>query len=441
MKDLFVHVRLFLVLGGLICLFMTAYLLPGMLPLAYMALAVFFVAVGLDTFLLFQQKKAGLQALRVLPDRFSNGDMNPVHIHIKSYYRFPLLVEVIDEVPHQFQWRDMKKRVRIGAGGEANMSYELRPVTRGEYEFGRLILLARSPIGMIILRNRYELATNIAVYPSYLQMQKYQLLAVSNRLTELGVKPIRRLGHTTEFEQIKEYVRGDDYRTINWKATARSSKLMVNQYMDERSQQIYCLIDKSRTMKMPFEGMSLLDYAINASLVLANIAMYKHDRSGLVTFANGIDHFLPASNQPRHMRNFQELLYRQETDFQESDYERLYAHISRRISHRSLLVLFTNFESQSAMRRQLPFLQRIAKQHLLIVVLFENTELKELLSTQPANTEEIYIKAVGEQFALDKKLIVKELAQYGIQSILTPPQNLTVNTINKYLEIKARALI
>ena len=256
-----------------------------------------------------------------------------------------------------------------------------------------------------------------------------------------GIKKIRRLGNSSEFEQIKDYVRGDDYRTVNWKATARTGKLMVNQFTDEKAQNIYCLLDKSRGMKMPFQGMTLLDYAINASLVLINIAINKSDKGGLVTFADKIHAHLPASNKTTHIRKVMEILYNQESKFLESDFHRLYSFTKRKISHRSLLVLFTNFESLNAMRRQLPYLKMLARNHLLLVVFFENTELRDLLNSSPDNIEEMYIKTIGEGFAFEKRQIVKELETHGIASILTPPEKLTVNSVNKYLEIKARGMI
>ena len=437
MKDLFVHSRLFIALGLITGLYTLAFLVPVLLPLAHVALLGLVVFSIADLVLLFASQGT-VTAGRILPERFSNGDANPVRVWVKNQFRFPLSLQLIDEVPEQFQWRNMSRNLSLAAGSQAEVAYQLRPVKRGEYRFGRLILMTRSPLSLWIRRFRIGSETTVPVYPGFLQMQKFQLLAMSNRLNELGVKPIRRLGHTTEFDQIKDYVRGDDVRTINWQATARSSRLMVNQFMDERSQPVYCLIDKSRNMKMPFEGMSLLDYAINATLIMSNVAIQRQDRAGLLAFAKEIDQFLPASNQGPQLRKIQEALYRQETDFRESDYERLYAFISRTIPHRSLLLLFTNFESVSGMQRQLPFLQRLAKQHLLVVVFFENTELRQLISSQPGTTEEVYIKAIGEQFSLDKKLIVKELKRRGIHSILTPPQHLTINTINKYLAIKAR---
>ena len=244
-----------------------------------------------------------------------------------------------------------------------------------------------------------------------------------------------------EFEQVKEYVQGDDYRTLNWKATARKGHLMVNHFTDEKSQQVYCIVDKGRLMKMPFEGMALLDYAINASLVLANVALLKQDKAGLVTFSEQMGAFLTASKKAVQMQSILEILYNQKSRYLESDYERLYTAIRKKISQRSLIVLFTNFESVTGMRRQLPYLRKIASHHLLVTVFFENTELKTLLEKPAANVEEVYTKTVAEKFSFEKRLIAKELQQYGILTILTPPQDLTVNTINKYLELKSRQSI
>jgi uncharacterized protein (DUF58 family) len=125
----------------------------------------------------------------------------------------------------------------------------------------------------------------VPVYPSFLKLRQYELMAVSNRLTDIGIKKMRRIGHSMEFDQVKNYVAGDDYRTVNWKATARKGDLMVNSFTDEKAQHIYCVIDKSRAMKMPFEGLSLLDYAINASLILSSVALVKQDKAGLITIA------------------------------------------------------------------------------------------------------------------------------------------------------------
>jgi uncharacterized protein (DUF58 family) len=192
---------------------------------------------------------------------------------------------------------------------------------------------------------------------------------------------------------------------------------------------------------MPFEGLSLLDYAINATLVISNVAIKKQDKAGMFTFSRKVENKVLAERRPSQMNKILETLYNINTDFAESDFSRLYVDIKRSISQRSLLLLYTNFETLDALHRQMPYLQATAKNHLLVVIFFENTELHKLTKKEAKNTREIFEKTIAEKFIYEKKLIVNELLKHGIQSILTTPENLTVNTINKYLEIKARGLL
>ena len=395
------------------------------------------IALVFDTILLFATRRA-VNASRTLSDRFSNGDENKVIIEISNNYNFSFTALVIDEIPVQFQQRKWIKKIFIERNKTFLLEYYLKPVYRGEYDFGNINIYVSGPLRIVRRRFTFAASQVVKVYPSYQQMRRYQLLAGNNQLLETGVKRVRKLGHSMEFEQIKEYVRGDDYRTINWKATARKGDLMVNSFTDERSQQIYCVINKGRLMKMPFKEMSLLDYAINATLVLCNVAITKHDKAGLITFAENTDAFITADKSAIQMNLLLEALYKLQTRYLEADYQQLYGVIRNRVSHRSLLVLFTNFESVEGLERELPALKQIARYHLLMVIIFENTELKDLRE-QPAFTiEDIYIKTIAEKYATEKKLIVKELRRNGILAILTTPQNVTVNALNKYLELKAK---
>lgn len=401
---------------------------------------IFVVLVVFDYLIVFFGGQ--LELCRTLPDSFSNGDENKVEIRLSNRYSFKVAVKLIDELPEQFQKRDFLVRVSIIGGGEESVVYSLRPVQRGEYNFQSINAFVKSPLAFVVRRIRAEKPQMVKVLPSYLSLRQFELLAHSNNLAEAGTKKIRKIGASLEFEQIKEYVTGDDIRSINWKATARKGgQLMINNYTDERSQQVYCIIDKGRVMKMPFEGMTLLDYAVNATLILSKVALIKQDRAGLLTFAEEIGHFLPATRNASQMGNILETLYNQETRFLESSYEKLYALIRTRITQRSLIILFTNFESVSGLQRQLPFIRSIARNHLIVVVFFENTELRQLTEAPVDNVEGLYIKTIAEKFAYEKRLIVKELQQHGIFTILTPPKNLTVDTVNKYLELKARQAV
>lgn len=423
--------------GSIIVLcFVMGHFIPILYIVAKLLLLLLIITALLNISLLYS-KNQPLKAGRNMSERLSNGDQNKINIHIKNNFPFEVNLNIVDEIPFQFQIRNFEIKCKIKAQSEAEVHYMLRPVERGEYDFGKLNLFVQHVIGLISRRIQIDLCIRVPVYPSYIQMRKFELLAISNRLTEAGIKKVRKLSHTIEFEQIRDYVQGDDIRTINWKATARRTHLMVNQYQDEKSQQVYSLIDMGRTMEMPFNGLSLLDYAINTSLVISNIAMHKHDKAGLVTFSKNMHHILPAERNKVQMYRIMEALYRQKTNFSESDFESLYTTIKRKIKQRSLLLLFTNFEWEVSLSRQLHFLRQLNNNHLLIVIFFKNTEIKTLLNEKSQSVNDIYVKTIAEKLMFEKRLIVKELKKYGIQSILTEPENLSVNTINKYLELKA----
>jgi len=437
---LYLAAGFYLAAGLCILLFVTSFFYPALFVIAKIFFLIFIALLVIDYLFLFIVGNAP-SAKRLMADRLSNGDDNKVEIQVKNNMPFVVDMEIIDELPVQFQKRDWKLFHRFKAREQKNILYKIRPVERGEYLFGRIILYVRSVLGFVKRRYNMEVAETAPVYPSYLQMRKYELISQTSIQTEFGNKRMRKIGHSMEFEQIKEYVNGDDIRSINWKATARKGSLMVNNYTDEKSQQVYCIIDKGRLMKMPFAGLTLLDYAINSTLVLANVCLQKQDRVGLMTFANKMGSLLAADRKPIQRENILQLLYNQETEFLESDYEMLYMQIRHRIKHRSLIVLYTNFESLSGLNRQLSYLRSIAKHHLLMVVFFENTELHKLSRLDARHVEDVYIKTVAEKFEFEKRLIVKELKKHGILSILTPPEQLTINAVNKYLELKARQAI
>ncbi len=439
-KNIYLEKRFFALLIGLIIGFLISFMYPDVFGVFKILFYLFLLAFFVDLLLVFGSK-GKITAERILPDKLSNGDENTIRLRLINSYLFTATVRIIDEIPHQFQKRDFDLKTSIEKGENKFFDYTLRPVERGVYAFGDLIVFAGSPLGLIARKYSYDRAQEVPVYPSFLQLRKYDLMAFTNRLFEYGLKKIRRIGHTMEFEQIKDYVMGDDIRNINWKATAKKGQLMVNQFQDEKSQPIYSVIDMGRVMKMPFNELSLLDYAINATLVISNIAIKKQDKAGMLSFSNGVSNRVAAERRSSQMNLIMETLYNLKTDFVESDFGRLYVDVKRNINQRSLLLLYTNFETLDALHRQLPYLQAMAKQHLLVVIFFENTELIKFADKKAETTQQVFEQTIAEKFVFEKKLIVNELRKYGIQTILTKPENLTINTINKYLEIKARGLL
>ncbi|RRO17191.1 DUF58 domain-containing protein [Flavobacteriaceae bacterium 14752] len=439
LKPLYFTRRFFSALISIALLFFLSYWFTVLFTIAAMLFYALLVLVIIDIAALFRVK--GFFAERLLPDKFSNSDDNVVMLNFENGYNFKIQFQVIDEIPVQFQKRDFLKTLQVDAKKQKSYDYQLKPTQRGEYYFGNLNCYVSSPFNLTKRRYKFQNEQMVKVYPSFIQMKKYDFLALDRQSRDFGMKKIRRIGHSMEFEQIKEYVKGDDIRDINWKSTAKHNQLMVNQFQDEKSQPIYNIIDKGRVMKMPFEQLSLLDYAINSALAFSNIALKKNDKVGMLTYSNTIDNFRKAQSRLSQINVLSEALYNIKTDFKVSDFGLLYAHLKRKVTQRSLIFLFTNFEHISALERQLPYLKAISRQHVLVVIFFENTELDQLIHTETEDLQSIYQKTIATDFAYNKRLMVKELEKNSIQAILTKPKNLSINTINKYLEIKARGLL
>lgn len=354
---------------------------------------------------------------------------------------FPVFVDIIDEIPEQFQKRDFLIHRLLKSGERAEFTYHLRPTQRGEYHFGDIHLFLNTLIGLVTKRMTAMQEQVVKVYPSFSQLKKQRILALPDMNSGGGNRVLYRRGFSTEFDHIKEYNRGDDARLINWKASARRNQLMLNSFMDEKSQQIYCLIDKGRLMQMPFNELALLDYAIHAALMFSYVGIQKNDKVGLITFNEKVSDHLPASRSKRQINAFLETLYRQKTDYLESDYEEVYKYVNKKIGHRSLFFLFTNFETWSGFERQLAYFKALNQKHLLCVVFFENTEIHRIHENRGDSIEDIYIKTIADRFILEKKRIVAELKKHGILVLLSEPQKLTLQVVNKYLELKTRQII
>ena len=440
MKSIYLKNRLFLILTVLIVGLAVGFGIPILFAFMQVLLLVLVALLLVDVFILFQ-KGNKITATRTLSEQLSLGDINKVEIEIDSSFNIPLSIEIIDELPFQLQKRDLQFRFSLGANSIRKINYTIEPLERGVYEFNNINIYVSSILGLIERRITVKANKKIGVYPSVLQMRKHEFQVFNKSTSNQGVKKVRRLGNSNEFEQIKEYVKGDNYRHINWKATSRRSKIMVNQYQDEKSQQVICVIDKSRSMKMPFEGLTLLDHAINSTLVMSNVAIKKGDKAGLITFSDKIGVELKASRSAIQLRKIMEILYRQKTAYLEANFPLMYQSIRKTAQGRSLVLLYTNFESFYSLKRALPILRKLNKQYLLVVIFFENTDISSASERISENVSDIYLKTFAQKFTGEKKLMVQELRKYGIQSILSKPEDLSVNSINKYLELKSRGMI
>ena len=437
----FLRPRFFFALGGLVALFCSCYFLPDWCFFAAQLCLFGFLLVTVGDGLFLYTRQTGLHAVRNCSPIFSLGSENNIHLHIQNQMGLHLFCNLLDELPAQFQKRDFELSFELLPHEEKNLHYKLVPKTRGEYAFGNIHLYCHSRLGLVEKRVTCEAERKVNVYPSIIEMKKHQLIASQRLATQTGLRKIRRIGHSYDFDHIKEYARGDDPRSINWKATSKLNRLMVNHYEDQKSQQIYSILDLGRNMSSPFNEMSLLDYCINATLVLSRIILQKDDKAGMLAIGDKTHQFVQAERGNQQLSKMMSVLYNLKETEGDANPDRLYQLIRSHIRIRSLLMYYTNVESLSQLERILPLLERIKSHHLLVVVMFENAEIADFTREKKSHISDIYAQTISRKYLFEKQQIAHRLRRSGIYTILTPPNELTINSINQYLELKARGLI
>lgn len=436
---MFLTQRFFIILSILTLFSALGVLWPMCYSLALAGLVVLCLALLLDAWRLWRSTR--IEAWRECKERFSNAQSNALSIRVENESGHRVWLTVRDELPQEFRYHRAVFPVVLAAREGRTITYQLTPRERGCYEFGHVLVFARCHLGLLERKMALGKSQQVKVYPAFEHLERYELAAVSDQLFEAGQKRIRRAGNSTDFDQIKDYTFGDDYRKINWKASARSGRWMVNTYRDERSQPIWCLVDKGRSMQRTFADVSLIDYAINASLVLSYVALRRCDHPGLVTFGADVDHFVPAQGRPGQLLQILEALYAQKVEYAETDYSALAVRLSSQIRRRSLLVLFTDFSSRNALERQLPYLKRLARRHALLVVFFDDPEVAACAEKQGDTFTDLRMNALAADFCHEKYLLSTLLRQHGIYPLRTTPQRLSIDVINRYLELKRQQVI
>lgn len=436
---MFLTHRFFYSLAFLIVLSVVGFYFPQCYYAARFGVLSLVLAVGLDA--LFLWLFVRVRGSRQCKPCFSLAGDNAVILRVENRCRQRLWLTVRDELPREFRFHDAVFNLSLERGQGKTVRYVLRPTSRGEYRFGHVLVFVRSAIGLLERKMKCGEGKAVKVYPAFEHLDRYEIAAASTDPLPPGQKRVRRPGNSTDFEQIKEYVTGDDFRSLNWKASARAGRWMVNTYRDEMSQPVWCLIDKGRVMQRTFRHTTLLDYAINASLVLSYVALRRYDMPGLITFDAKIDKIVAASRRPGQLSQLLEALYAQQVRYAEADYSALTVHLARHVRRRSLLVLFTDFTSRDALHRQLPYLRRLSKAHCLLVVFFDDEEVRALSEQSATSLHELRVSALAADFLLTKQSLVAELRQCGICTLLTCPSRLAVDIVNKYIELKRRQAV
>lgn len=412
---------------------------PGFLRLGVITFAgVVALMVG-DFFL--SRRLYRLTVSRQVEDRLSLAQANPVRLEVANRCRLPLSLVVKDDAPWEFQASRREIPLRLAPFERVQVTYTLTPPRRGDFDFADLHVRGLSLLRLSQWQRHFPAARQVKVYPDLLGLERYVTLARAHRLEQAGFRPLRYLGEGAEFDFLREYSPDDDFRKIDWKATARHGRPVTRQYDLERSQTLMLAIDAGRMMCAEIGSISKLDYAINAALMLAYVAVEADDAVGLTVFADELETFVPPGKGLRQVGLLAEQLYAVQAVLREPDYGAAFALLGRRTQRRALVVTFTDLVDREASAHLLVNVLALSPRHLPLVVTLRDPRLDTLARARPAAAQEAYQRAVATDLLAQRRLALASLRAGGALVLDAAPADLTVATVNRYLEVKQRALL
>ncbi len=370
--------------------------------------------------------------------KLSLGADNPVHLAVRNRSRRPVTFWLRDEPPDAFE---IGARVLTGIAPAQNFwrgGYSVRPLRRGDYGFGDLNLRWLGPLGLVVRQARIQAAGPVKVYPNLLDVRRYDLMLRRNRLQEIGLRHTRQFGEGTEFERLREYLPDDEFRRIDWKATARRHRPITVEYQTERSQNVIAVLDTGRMMQSPVAQIAKLDYVVNAVLLLAYVATGKGDKIGLMTFADEVTRFIGPRQGRGQFYRMLELLYAVEAEPVEPDYRRALSYLALKQRKRSLVVIFTDLSGGVSMQSLVSHVAVLARRSLPLVVTISDPDVHAAARQRPQDSLGVYQRAAAAQLLEERQLTLDYLHRQGVLTLDVPANHLSIAVINRYLELKAR---
>jgi uncharacterized protein (DUF58 family) len=376
--------------------------------------------------------------------RLSLAVQNPVKIRVTQRGKGrALAIWVRDEVPSAFAV-DEASRLLHGQskpGGTVELGYTVRPPRRGDYAFGALHLRWASTLGLLLRQTTFAAHAPVKVYPNLVDVKKYDLLLRRNRLWELGLRNTRLLGRGTEFERLRDYTPDDDYRRINWAATARRGRPISVEYETERSQTVIALLDTGRMMRSPVGDVAKLDYAVNAILLLTYVAAQKGDRVGLLAFADQPHTWVaPRSGKAQFQRMLAQL-YGVESRPVEPDYTAAVAYVGAKQAKRALVLLFSDLTGTLHAPTLAAELAHLRRRHLVLLVTLRDPTVQTLADAPVLDSAALYQRTAAERLLTERQGVIDQLQRQGIQTLDVSADELSIAVINRYLDLKSRAMI
>jgi uncharacterized protein (DUF58 family) len=418
----------------------------GHLPWLLNVVLVYDVLLGLVTvadFLAIPAPERALTVEREADEKLSLGAANLIVLEVRNQSGLPLRVTLRDDPPFQFALEGPAQHERVLAADSRpeRFSYHVTPPAKGDFVFGDVAVQYPGRLGLVYRLGRLPARRAVKVYPNLRETEKYELLARRGRLQQLGIRAARLRGGGSVFESLREYVPGDEYKKIDWNATARRGKLITRQYEVERSQNIVLLLDTGRTMLQPVQKMAKLDYVVNTALMLAYVASGSDDKVGLMAFDADVRAYLTPAKSRAQVYAIMETLYNMEARLVESDYREAFQNLATRWRRRSLIVLFSDLVDPESSAQILDAVPIIEGLHRVVCVTVSDPNILAAAKSLPENSAGVYQKAVAQQVLQERRQAISVLKRRGVWTIDSPPEDLSADLINHYLDLKSRSMI
>ncbi len=378
-----------------------------------------------------------VEVVREGNENLSIYEEEPISFRVHNKSIFPLKIELQDAFPDfHFDIQNQRIASLVLPNEKKILEYRVVPTKRGNFDFKKPSISFEGRLGLCKKAYKLDLSRQYKVYPNMKNLRKYRLSICNNRFLKQGQKNLKLLGKGTAFESLREYVRGDEYRKINWKATSRYGKPIVNQYEPEKNQHVYMMIDTGRVMNQTVRGFRKLDLVVNTSLILSDMINQNGDESGLLLFNTGVTDFIMPGKGLAHRNKIMDTLYDIDYSSEASNYEDALFQIKKKERHRSIIFLFTDFETEDEAKDLLKWLPIIGKNHLVMIILIKNEKVEKIAEQSVKDVEGMFTKGVALDMLLEREYMIGMLNKKGIFCKEFEPEKLETSVVNRYIHVK-----
>jgi uncharacterized protein (DUF58 family) len=428
-------------IGFSMALSFLAFVSTEILPLILLFAAAAIAVVTFDLAVLYLGTRSGISAARNVASTASLGVELVCDVTLENRTALTLRGAVRDDLPPHFTATPAQHKLELPPRGVVTMRHKLMPLRRGAFDLENVYVQLTSPARFWILQKTLPVKNRLNVYPDMKQLGDYALLARTNRLSLIGVRRTRRIGQDSDFERLRDYTPDDNYRHIDWRSTARRRKLTVRQFQSDQSQRVIFLLDCGRMMTNERAGYSLLDHALNATLMLAYVALMQGDEVGLLCFSDKVHRFIPPQGGSSQMNRLIRASFDQFPHMVESRYDEAFLYLSNHCKRRSLVVLATSVIDEVNAAQVVDYLANLTSRHLPLGILLRDRQMFDAADHPEGESINLYRAAAAADILLWRQQVIADLQHRGVLVVDAFPDELTAPLVNEYLRVKAKHLL